>query len=56
MDVIRNILTPIQCAKFIIFIEKNKYRKELNIWDKESSSKKKVKEEGVKKEEEKKNS
>lgn len=23
-----------QCAKFILFIEKNKYRKELNIWDK----------------------
>lgn len=40
MDGIRNILTPIQCAKFIIFIERNKYRKELNIWDKESSTKK----------------
>jgi len=24
----------VQCAKFILFIEKNKYRKELNIWDK----------------------
>ena len=35
VDCIRNILTPLQCAKFIIFIERNKYRKELNIWDKE---------------------
>ena len=33
----RNILSPIQCAKFIMFIEKNKYRKELNICNKGSS-------------------
>lgn len=45
VDVIRNILTPVQCAKFIIFIERNKYRKELNIWDKESTGRKKIKEE-----------
>lgn len=47
VDVIRNILTPIQCAKFIIFIERNKYRKELNIWDREAGSRKKIKGENV---------
>ena len=31
IDGIRQILTPIQCAHFILFIEKNKYRKELNL-------------------------
>ena len=41
VDAIRNILTPIQCAKFVIFIERNKYRKELSIWDKEARPKKK---------------
>ena len=33
IDGIRQILTPIQCAHFILFIEKNKYRKELNLCD-----------------------
>lgn len=27
IDGIRKILTPVQCAHFILFIEKNKYRK-----------------------------
>jgi hypothetical protein len=31
IDGIREILTPLQAAHFILFIEKNKYRKELNL-------------------------
>ena len=31
IDGIRSILTPLQAAHFILFIEKNKYRKELNL-------------------------
>lgn len=33
IDNIRDVLTPVQCAKFILFIERNKYRKELNLCD-----------------------
>jgi hypothetical protein len=33
IDGIREILTPLQAAHFILFIEKNKYRKELNLCD-----------------------
>jgi hypothetical protein len=37
-------LTPVQCANFILFIEKNKYRKELNLCDQlEQDSKEKIK-------------
>lgn len=31
IDGIRSILTPLQAAHFILFIEKNKYRDELNL-------------------------
>lgn len=31
IDGIRDILTPQQAAHFILFIERNKYRKELNL-------------------------
>ena len=31
IDGIREILTPLQAAHFILFIGKNKYRKELNL-------------------------
>lgn len=33
IDSIREVLTPVQSAQFILFIEKNKYRKELNLCD-----------------------
>ncbi len=37
-------MTPVQCANFILFIEKNKYRKELNFCDQlEQDSKEKIK-------------
>jgi hypothetical protein len=32
-DRFRNILSPLQCAVFVFFIQKNRYRPELAMWD-----------------------
>lgn len=32
IEEVRYILTPIQCVKFITFIENNKYKSEMALW------------------------
>lgn len=29
---LRDILSPVQCAKLVTFIEKNKYKQEMELW------------------------
>ena len=32
VDLLRNVLTPHQCAQVVLFCEKNKYKEEMLLW------------------------
>jgi hypothetical protein len=37
VDSFRTIFTPLQCAIFLLFIEANRYRRELCMWEERST-------------------